>query len=79
MMRNANEIYMQSLRHLPPVERLRLATLILEDLTEEQSINFKDSDISALQLLESLPEKCLFPTTGEVDEYLRKERESWER
>lgn len=78
-MLNASEIYLQAVRHLPPVERLRLATLILEDLTEEQSINLKNGDASAWQLLESLPGKRLFQTTDEVDEYLRKERESWEQ
>jgi len=70
-MQIASKIYTQSIKHLSSVERLRLATLILEDLTEEQSINFKNSDVSALKLLESLPEKRLFQTANEVDEYLR--------
>lgn len=78
-MQNVSEIYTQSIRQLPPIERLRLATLILEDLTEEQSTNFKNGDVSAWQLLEALPEKRLFQTTDEVDEFLREERDSWER
>lgn len=77
-MQNASKIYTQTIRHLPSFERLQLATLILEDLTEEQSVNFKNGDVSAWQLLESLPEKRLFQTTDEVDEYLREERDSWE-
>ena len=78
-MQNASEIYDQSVRHLPSAERLRLATLILEDLTEEQTVNSKTGEISAFEMLESLPEKRLFQTPDEVDRYLREERESWER
>jgi hypothetical protein len=78
-MQNANEIYTQSIRQLLSVERLRLPTLILENLTKEQSIDFKNGDVSAWQLLESLPEKRMFQTTDEVEKYLREERESWEQ
>ena len=78
-MQNASEIYTQSIKQLPSVERLRLATLILGDLTEEQTSNSKNGEVSALQLLDALPEKRLFETPNEVDEYLREERESWER
>ena len=62
-MQNAKEIYTQSVKQLPPVERLRLATLILEYLTEEQTINFKTGDVCLWQLFESLPEKHLLQTT----------------
>jgi len=78
-MQKAIEIYRQSVKQLPSAERLRLAALILEDLTEEQSSDFKNGEVSALEMLESLPEKRLFQTTNEVDEYLREERESWGR
>ncbi len=78
-MQNASEIYAQSVKQLSSAERLRLATLILEDLTEEQTVNSKNSEISAFELLESLPEERLFQTPDEVDRYLREERESWER
>ena len=78
-MQNASEIYTQSVKPLPSVERLRLATLILEDLAEEQTGNLKNGNVSALGLLESLPNKRLFQSSGEVDEYLREERDSWEQ
>ena len=78
-MQNASEIYTQSVKPLPSVERLRLATLILEDLAEEQTGNLKNGNVSALGLLESLPNKRMFQSSGEVDEYLREERDSWEQ
>ena len=34
---------------------------------------------SALDLLEELPGQRLFKTSEEADQYLRKERDSWER
>jgi hypothetical protein len=77
-MQNANEIYAQQVRQLPSAERLRLAALILEDLSEVKSTNVKNGGVSALELLESLPEKRLFQTPNEVDRYLREERESWD-
>lgn len=36
-MQNAAEIYGKQVRQMPSAERLRLATLILEDLTAEQT------------------------------------------
>jgi hypothetical protein len=78
-MQNASEIYAQSVRQLPATDRLKLAALILEDLTEEQTAVFENANISALDLLESLPEKRLFQTPDEVELYIREERESWER
>ncbi len=38
-MQNAVEIYGKQVRQMPSSERLRLATLILEDLTAEQTEN----------------------------------------
>jgi len=75
-MQNAQEIYAQKVRQLPSPEKLRLAVLILSDLTEEE--NFQNRKISALTLLEELPEERLFQTAEEVDDYLKRERESWE-
>ncbi len=52
-MQNAIEIYGKQVRQMPPVERLRLATLILEDLTAEQTASVeKPKQFSALQILE---------------------------
>ena len=78
-MRNATEIYSQSIRQMPIAERLRLATLILEDLTAEQIAAQRQSNPSALELIENSQNKRIFQNADEVDEYLKAERESWER
>lgn len=76
-MTNAQELYATSIAHLPPDERLQLATLILDGLA--QKTDSGTARRSALELLESLPGRRLFKTSAEADEYLREERESWER
>jgi hypothetical protein len=40
----AQEIYIQIIRTLPPTERLRLATLILNDLSQENVAVVEPSD-----------------------------------
>ncbi len=76
MMQNAREIYGKQIRQMPPAERLRLAALILEDLTAEQH-SPPAQIFSALQLLERHTGDHVFKTAGEADEYLKAERESW--
>jgi hypothetical protein len=78
-MQNATEIYSQSIRQMPTAERLRLATLILEDLTAEQIAAQKQTSLSALELIENSQNNRIFHNADEVDEYLKMERESWER
>lgn len=70
-MQNAETIYQQCVLTLPTREKLRLATIILQDLSDEES-HFQ----SALDLLQSLPEKRVFASSEEVDSYLKAERES---
>lgn len=78
-MQNATEIYGKQVRQMPPVERLRLATLILEDLTAEQTkMSEKPKQFSALQILEQQTGGRIFKTSKEADEYLETERESWD-
>jgi hypothetical protein len=74
-MQNAQTIYQQNIFRLPDSEKLRLATLILQDLTEE---NETRKNVSALDLLENLPAAQSFNSAREVDEYLKTERESWD-
>ncbi len=77
-MQNAIEIYGKQVRQMPPVERLRLATLILEDLTAEQTKNGETpKQFSALQILEQQT-GGIFKTSEDADEYLKAERESWD-
>lgn len=78
-MQSASEIYSQSVRQMPTSERLRLATLILEDLTAEQFAAQKQQNLSALELIENSQSNRIFQNADEVDEYLKAERESWER
>lgn len=78
-MQNATEIYGKQVRQMPPVERLRLATLILEDLTAEQTANVENpKQFSALQILEQQNGGRIFKTSEDADEYLKAERESWD-
>ena len=44
MSNTVQEIYAQMIRTLPPSDRLRLATLILNDLVEPTSLNIDQSD-----------------------------------
>jgi len=74
-MQNAQSIYQQTIVRLPSSERLRLATLILQDLSEE---NGTISQTSALELLDNLPEVRVFNSAEEVDRHLKTERESWD-
>lgn len=75
-MTNTHQIYTQTVSRLPSAERLRLAALIRNDLA--QATPPKPAR-SALELLDSLPPGGLFQTPAEVDQYLREERDSWER
>ena len=82
----ATQIYGKTIRQMPPAERLRLATLILEDLTEEAQseqtleANSEQQRFSARQILKSRAGKSgIFKTPAEADEYLKTERESWDR
>ena len=54
-----------------------MATLILDGLAQKTDGGVARR--SALELLESLPGRRLFKTSAEADEYLREEREAWER
>lgn len=77
-MQTLQEIY-QAASRLPYQERLKLAAMILQDLTEQSSRENRREKIFAIDLLEKMPPRRLFKTSEEVDEYLREERESWER
>jgi len=77
-MTNAQELYASTVRHLPPAERLRLAALILDDLTQAAQGQAEPLR-NALDLLEQTPGGRLFSTPAEADEYLQRERDSWDR
>ena len=74
-MQNAQNIYQETVLRLPKSEKLRLATLILQDLTDEIEPGKKSS---ALELLKNLPEQRVFNSAEAVDRHLKTERESWD-
>ena len=74
-MQNAQDIYQENVSRLPNAEKLRLATLILQDLNEESETAHQTS---ALELLDNLPEARVFDSAEAVDRHLQTERESWD-
>lgn len=74
-MQNAQNIYQQTIVSLPNSEKLRLATLILQDLSDE---NGSVEKTSALELLDNLKGERVFDSAAEVDRHLKTERESWD-
>ena len=79
-MQDAQEIYRQHIAHWPMKERLHLAALILNDLTTEQNReSAPQKKLSILELINSFAPGRGFKTSAEADEYLRQERDSWDR
>jgi len=74
-MQTVQEIYRTAILQLPREERLQLASLILSDLTGAKN----GEKLSASALIKSFPRDRGFKRADEADEYLRKERDSWER
>lgn len=74
-MQNAQTIYQQTVLPLSESERLRLATLILQDLSGNGN---GDKPQTALDLLQSIQNEKVFASAQEVDEHLKSERESWD-
>ena len=74
-MQSAQNIYQEAVVKLPSSEKLRLATLILQDLRDE---NGSVEKTSALKLLDSLQDERVFNSAAEVDRHLKTEREGWD-
>lgn len=72
-MENAQIIYQQTILSLPDSEKLRLASIILQNLTRSEA-----ATQSAYDLLQNLPENRAFSTAQKADEYLKAERDSWD-
>lgn len=73
-MQTVETIYRESVRQLPDAEKLELAARILHDLSKTKS----NSQKSAVEMLDSMPAARLFKNSDEIDEYLRRDRESWD-
>jgi len=76
-MQDAKAIYEDSVSRLPAAERLRLAALILDDLAA--STHNGEARLSVVELINSFPGQRAFESSSEADEFLRQERDSWER
>ncbi|MGI8668906.1 MAG: hypothetical protein ACR2J3_03555 [Aridibacter sp.] len=73
-MQNLQTIYQQNILPLPDDEKLRLATIILQNL----SGNGESKSQTAFDLLQSIQGESVFSTAKEVDEHVQAERESWD-
>ena len=73
IMQNIYSIYRQTILPLPKNEKLRLATIILQSLSDET-----EKTTSALDFLENLQVEKVFKSADEVDRHLKAERESWD-
>lgn len=72
-MQNVQTIYQQTILPLPDGEKLRLATIILQDLSKSAM-----KSQSAFDLLQNVQNEKVFSSAEEVDEHLKAERESWD-
>ena len=72
-MQNAQTIYRQTIFPLPNSEKLRLATIILQNLSNEV-----ENSVSALDFLGNLQTERVFDNVESVEQHLKSERESWD-
>jgi hypothetical protein len=72
-MQSVETIYQQTILPLPNSEKLQLATIISQSLSQS-----KTTSQSAFDLLQTIHNERVFATTQEVDEHLKAERESWD-
>jgi len=76
-MQNAQEIYTTSISQMPPGERLRLAAMILAELTHAEIETAPRQSVR--QMVQEMPAGRLFKTSADADAYLETERNSWDR
>lgn len=83
IMNIATQIYEQIIRQLPADEHLRLATLILEDLSQDTQSGQLSKNVSrklklsARQIHENRREETgIFKTSAETDEYHKADHKS---
>ena len=73
VMENVQTIYQQTILPLPNSEKIRLAALILQNLS-----NSEIKTQTAYDLLQNLPNNSVFSNAQEVEDHLKSERESWD-
>lgn len=72
-MQNARTIFQQMILPLPDSEKLKLATIILQNLSNDER-----KSQSAFDLLQTIQNERVFSSPQEIDEHLKAERESWD-
>lgn len=72
-MQNAQTIYQATILPLSSSEKLRLATIILQNLS-----NSEIKTQTAYDLLQNLPNTRVFSNAQEVENHLKSERENWD-
>ncbi len=75
-MPSVETIYRETVMPLPVDDQKRLADIILENVEHNPSSSKKRR--SALDVLNSIRVKGIFRTTAEIDEYIERERDSWD-
>ncbi|MBS1789449.1 MAG: hypothetical protein JST85_17120 [Acidobacteria bacterium] len=74
-MQNVQELYITTISQMPPSERLKLAAMILTNLTNIETKS--EQRQSVRQMVQEMPAGRLFKTSAEADQYLEQERDSW--
>lgn len=67
-------IYRETVRPLPPEDQRRLADMILKNVDSQPAAE----KLSVLDILKSRPVRRVFKDSGEVDKWLRSERDAWD-
>lgn len=76
-MQNVQELYITSISQMPPSERLKLAAMILTNLTNIETKSERHQSVR--KMVREMPAGRLFKTSAEADEFLEQERDSWDR
>lgn len=74
-MQTTQEIFQKEIIPLADEDKLEIASLILQNLMSHKSRRAN----SAVDILSTIRGNAAFKTPQEADEYLREERNSWER
>ena len=74
-MQDTQTIYQKTILPLSDNEKLRLATMILQNLSDDRNA---DKSQTAFDLLQNIQTERVFSTSREVDEHLQAERKSWD-
>jgi hypothetical protein len=75
MQQHLQQLYETTVRPLPKAEQLELVSLILNETRKPDPTSLR----TLREIMQSAPGGQIFKSPEEVDEYLRAERDSWDR